>query len=89
MNLRCKIFGHTQMHNDSGYSVCHCGSHSYYDPEEWERTPITWLPRYWFRKISYRFSRYFSGYFSRCSDCGKWEMIFGERVGDHDGCLPF
>lgn len=85
----CWLLGHTSVFEDSGYPVCPCGAHGYYQHEDWNRPGLLYLPIHWYRITQHRACRFFRGYFHICRDCRKLDLFFGKRVGNHEDCIPF
>ena len=85
----CWLVGHDNEFNDSGYPVCSCGSHSYWD------TQNGWIWKwggalgYIANKPKHLWYLYVGRHFSICTQCGWFYIAFGKFVGKHKNCLPF
>ena len=85
MKLKCFLFGHKEDFNDSGFPVCKCGSHAYYDENEWLYGGFVW-------SITNPIFRYFYKFRSeKCNECNKFVMFLGVKLNPkkHKDCLPF
>lgn len=93
MNPLCKLFGHTEAANDSGYPVCgRCGAHAYYDNEQWQKgmhgiLRLDWLIygesfklKFWKLEYWLMFNRYRWHIFNRCPGCNKAMIILGKQT---------
>ena len=89
MKRICWLVGHTEVFNDSGFPVCSCGAHGYYEEQDWNRSGVLYLPVHWYRIAKHGLGLWFARYFHRCGECGEFSRFFGRSVGDHGSCLPF
>jgi hypothetical protein len=88
----CWLVGHTEVFNDSGYAVCSCGAHQYWDQDDpmgWDNPGLIYRPIHFIRRIFWNRKEWMSKRFVKCGDCGKYEKFFGKNVGDHWNCVPF
>jgi hypothetical protein len=85
----CWLLGHKAVCMDSGYGVCSCGAHQYWHWQRWEWPGLLRWPDYQMWWLWQRLKWWYERNFVRCIDCGKWERVFGRRVGEHRECAPF
>jgi len=87
----CWLIGCDETFNDSGYSVCSCGRHSYYDYYDYKFgliNKIKYVLKEFKSNLVFRFHNFF-GIFILCTWCHKPEYFLKKKIGNHEDCLPF
>lgn len=72
--------------NETGYFICSCGSHEYYD--DWNYGIIPHISSF-FYGIGFYLSSIKYKFYTKCYDCNRFRTILGRHVGEHKDCLPF
>lgn len=92
MNI-CWLIGCQEEYDDSGYSVCYCGKHYYYDYDEVTIgliNIIRYYPEKTFSHMKEEFLKFLYPYVRFCYCCHKIEYWFGKDLSEkHRDCLPF
>ena len=89
----CWLIGCKEGFSDSGYSVCFCGKHSYYDYDDYSSGLIQIVRNYPEKTVSFlkeKIESWLYPYVRFCSYCHKVDYWFGKNLYEkHDECLPF
>ena len=91
----CWLIGCKEGFNDSGYSVCYCGKHSYYDYDDYNFGLLNWVfsgfDKYLFSGVKNHIEEILYPYIRFCSYCHKPDYFMGKNLYEkhHKDCLPF
>lgn len=90
MTRPCWLVGHRAAGDESGYAVCVCGAHAYWDADDWRWYGLLGVPEALFWRLwRWALHDWFVVQCQRCGACGRWCRWFGYEVGRHEDCLPF
>ena len=89
MKRQCWLVGHKSGFNESGYGICSCGIHEYWNAKEYYKVGLLNIPSVIYWKVFGDSVDLYNKYFSRCYDCNKFDIFWGRKVGNHEKCLPF
>ena len=59
------------------------------EPKESLLDKVQWRWDYWWGFKWYHLFRFLSRAWQRCPDCRRLELMAWQRVGEHEGCIPF